>query len=215
MSILLIDYNRPVFQDFLLPAGNLREPARNSRRADILIITKCPASLSPADRKRFLEKLRPEKAQHIFFTTYAYGQPEAVFPARKKPAPVPTFRHLRKSHAGILLVTGIAEPRPLHQFLREFLQIQDTLFFPDHHHFDKKDLQYIVKRFQSVPGKEKYILVTEKDAMRLRELDMEGQLKKAWLYIPIEVKFLAKGEKPFCKRIMKFVRKASSKVRKE
>jgi len=211
LSVLLIDYNRPVFKDVLLPAGNLREPAVNCRRADIIIITKCPPNLSPGERKRFIEKLHREKRQHLYFTAYAYGQPESVFPGRKKHVSVPSFKHLRKSNAGILLVTGIAEPKPILQFLEEFLHIGDSVFFPDHHQFDKQDLQDISKRFQSIPGTEKYIVVTEKDAMRLRDLEMDEQLKRALLYIPVEVKFLAKGEKPFYKRILKIIKKASVK----
>jgi len=211
LSVLLIDYNRPVFRDFLLPAGDLREPAGNCRRADIIIITKCPANLSPGDRKRFIENLPYKKSQHLYFTTYAYGQPEAVFPGRKKPVHASSFRHLRKSHAGILMVTGIAEPKPLLQFLEEFLHIHDSILFPDHHPFNKQDLQSISKRFQSVPGAEKYIVVTEKDAMRLRDLEIDEHLKKAFLYIPVEVKFLAKGEKPFNKRVVKYIKKAYRK----
>lgn len=211
LSVLLIDYNRPVFQDVMLPAGNLREPAGNCRRADIIIITKCPANLSPRDRKRFIKELHHKKNQHLYFTTYDYGQPLEVFPGRKKHIQTSSFRHLRKSHAEILLVTGIAEPKPILQFLGEFLHVHDFIFFPDHHQFNERDLQSISKRFQSVPGAKKYILVTEKDAMRLRDLEMDEYLKKALLYIPIKVKFLAQGEKPFYKRVIKFIKKTSRK----
>ena len=81
------------------------------------------------------------------------------------------------------------------------------MFFADHHEFTNFDIQTISVRFHSIPAREKYVFVTEKDAVKLRELDMDEQLKKVFLYIPVEVQFLAKGEKSFYKRIDKFIKK--------
>jgi tetraacyldisaccharide 4'-kinase len=50
LSILLVDYNRPIFHDMLLPAGNLRESWHNAKRADIIIITKSPDHFSARER---------------------------------------------------------------------------------------------------------------------------------------------------------------------
>jgi tetraacyldisaccharide 4'-kinase len=209
LSILLVDYNRPVFDDCLLPAGNLREPWKNNKRADIIVVTKCPSSLLAFDRARFSEKLRLHLKQHLYFTSYAYGSPQPVFAHKKKKNEVITFKQLRKAHASVLLVTGIADPRPVLQFLQQNVHIKDSLFFPDHYEFKPQDLQRILNHFQSLPGTEKYIVVTEKDAVRLQELEPDEVLKKALLYVPVEVKFLAKGEKPFFKHIEKYIRKAS------
>jgi tetraacyldisaccharide 4'-kinase len=206
LSIVLVDYNRPVFNDFLLPAGNLREPWRNIRRSHIVIITKCPENLFPQEMAWFTQKLNLNREQELFFTTYSYGTPEAVFPA-KKSKDVPTFKHLRKSHAGILLVSGIANPQPLLQFLQKIVKVDHTMFFPDHHEFTNFDIHTISLRFHSIPSVEKYIIITEKDAVKLRELDMDEQLKKVFLYVPVEVQFLARGEKSFGKRIEKFIKR--------
>jgi tetraacyldisaccharide 4'-kinase len=208
LSILLVDYNRPVFHDVMLPAGNLREPWKNAKRADIIIVTKCPDHLPPNERTRFSEKLCLRPGQDLFFTAYSYASPMAVFPKKKRKHYDYSYKHLRKSRACILLVTGIANPGPILQFLEETISVQDTLFFPDHHEFNIHDLNLITKRFHAVSGAEKYILVTEKDAVRLRDLEMHDYLKKVFLYIPVEVKFLVKGEKPFYKRIDKFLRMA-------
>jgi tetraacyldisaccharide 4'-kinase len=78
------------------------------------------------------------------------------------------------------------------------------MFFPDHHEFTKADIQAISIRFHSIPATEKYIIVTEKDAVKLRELDMDAPFKRAFLFIPVEVQFLARGEKAFYKRIDKY-----------
>jgi tetraacyldisaccharide 4'-kinase len=208
LSLVLVDYNRPVFHDHLLPAGNLREPWKNSKRADMVVVTKCPDSLSPVERARFSEKLRLRPNQDLYYTAYSYGSPLAVFPHRKKKDNGQTFKQIRKSHAGILFVTGISDPRPVQRFLENTVHGFDSLLFPDHHSYDGNDLQLIASRFQSLPEIEKYILVTEKDAVKLREMVMEDYLKRALLFVPVEVKFLAKGEKPFFKRLEKYIRKA-------
>jgi len=208
-SILLIDHSRPVFRDVMLPAGNLREPARNSRRADVVIVTKCPPRLSHRKRARFTDQLHLNSRQELYFTSYSYGSPEPVYPEKKTKDTSLTFRHLKKSHAGILLVTGVADPRPFLMFLQESLHVHDSLFFPDHHPYDGGDLQQISDRFQALPGEERYILVTEKDAVRFRELETDDQLKTALYYIPVRVEFLYKGEKQFFKQVSRFIRKAS------
>ncbi len=207
LSIVLVDYNRPVFNDLLLPAGNLREPWKNIRRSHIVIVTKCPENLFPQEMTWFTRKLALQPEQELFFTTYAYGTPEPVFPAKKRKE-VPTFKQIRKSHAGILLVSGVANPQPVLQFLQKILKVQETLFFADHHEFTNFDIHSISLRFHSIPAIEKYIMVTEKDAVKIRELDMDEQLKKVFLYIPVEVQFLARGEKPFYKRIDKYIKRA-------
>lgn len=209
LSILLIDYNRPVFEDHILPAGNLREPWKNSKRADIILVTKCPAELLPKDRFRFAEKLHLHPRQSLHFTSYSYSSPLAVFP-RKKSNDLISFMQLRKSNPGILLVTAIANPLPVLQFLKETLHVDDNLFFADHHEFSSSDLQLISRRYHSIPGREKYIMVTEKDAVKLHEMEMDSILRKAFYYIPVEVTFLAKGEKLFFKRIKKNIKKAGS-----
>ena len=173
-----------------------------------MIVTKCPENLFPQEMTWFTQKLRLDNEQELFFTTYSYGTPEAVFPVKKRKE-VPTFKQLRKSHAGILLVSGIANPQPVLQFLQKIVKVHETMFFADHHEFTNFDIQTISARYHSIPANEKYVLVTEKDAVKLRELDVDEKLKKVFLCIPIEVQFLARGEKSFYKRIDKFINKNS------
>jgi tetraacyldisaccharide 4'-kinase len=209
LSILLTDYNRPFFNDFLLPAGNLREPRKNSERADIIIVTKCTAHLSPQLRADFIARLNPAHNQEIYFTRYTYGSILPVFPdKRSKPYAIP-YKLLHKSGMRIMLVTGIANPSPLKQFLQKIIQVSEEIIFPDHHYYSKQDLRQIKSKFRSIVAREKYIIVTEKDAVRIRELSIaDKDFKKAFYYIPVEVKFLAKGEKPFIKRIYRFTKNA-------
>jgi tetraacyldisaccharide 4'-kinase len=211
LSILLVDYTRPVFRDCLLPAGNLREPWKNSKRADIIVVTKCPVKMLRIEREQFETLLKLGPKQQLFFTTYSYEQPKPVFPRKKGGNEFLTYKQLRKNGAGIILVTGIANPLPVFHFLREILTVDDTLFFPDHHAFLPEDIQRIEDKLRSLDTIEKYILVTEKDAVRLRELDLGSRLKRSLYYIPVEIKFLTKGEKPFIKRIGRYLKKAGPK----
>ena len=172
----------------------------------MVIITKCPENLLHHEMAWFAEKLGLYNEQELFFTAYSYGTPEAVFPAKKR-KDTPAFKHLRKSHAGILLVSGIANPQPVLQFLQNIVKVSETMFFPDHHEFTNFDIHDISLRFHSIPAHEKYIMVTEKDAVKLRELDVDEQLKKVFLYVPVEVQFLARGEKSFYKRIERYIKK--------
>jgi tetraacyldisaccharide 4'-kinase len=166
LSILLVDYKRPVFNDIMLPAGNLREPWKNCRRAHILIVTKCPSNLSQSEKARFAEKLKPTVHHRVYFTGLAYGKPVPVFGDEHDTM---GYKHLKKSGAGLMLVTGIANPAPLIDFLQEILTVHDMLLFPDHHVFCQEDVNVLHERFRSLPGSEKYILVTAKDAVKLRE----------------------------------------------
>jgi tetraacyldisaccharide 4'-kinase len=209
LSILLVDYNRPIFHDMLLPAGNLRESWHNAKRADIIIITKCPDHLSARERSDFFTKLHPGPKQKVFFTCYTYGTPVPVFPCKHSRQDFGSYNYIRKSGAGIMLVTGIANPLPIRQFLEHNLHIDDELIFNDHHDYDLKDLQLIKIRFKTIELAEKCIIVTEKDAVRLRELDISDKsFRRSFYYIPVEVKFQAKGEKPFVKRVYKFLKKS-------
>jgi tetraacyldisaccharide 4'-kinase len=209
LSILLIDYNRPIFKDVLLPAGNLREPARNARRADIVLVTKCPERITIQERSDFITNLHLNQKQDVYFTHYTYGSPIPVFPDKHGMQDPISYRYLRKKNMGVLLVTGIAHPEPLKQFLEQHLRIDEEIRYSDHHPYDKKDIQFIKNRFKTIAQEEKCIIVTEKDAVRLREIDIpDKSFRKSWYYIPVEIKFQAKGEKPFIKSIYKYLKKA-------
>ncbi|MBN1789440.1 MAG: tetraacyldisaccharide 4'-kinase [Bacteroidales bacterium] len=208
ISILLVDYHRPIFHDILLPAGNLREPARNANRADIIIVTKCPDNFSGRDRSNFISRLNLQDRQAVYFTGYAYGSPIPVYPDRQGRQDPVSFKVLKKIKTRVMLVSGIANPAPLRQFLAHNLGIDDELVFTDHHDFDFKDIQRIKNRFKTLDSVEKCIIVTEKDAVRLREIKItDKRFRKSFYYVPVEVKFRTKGEKPFNKKIHKYLKK--------
>ncbi len=209
LSILIIDYNRPVFRDRLLPAGNLREPWRNAARADIFIISKCPSDIKVSERQAFRDKLKDFPGKPVFFTTYVYGEPVPVCKGKHKSKKhVITYKKLKEEKTCIFLVTGIANPKPLSDFLRQKLNLKDEMIFPDHHSYNEKDLAKIRRRWESSTNGKGYIFTTEKDATRFREIMIrDKQLKKHLYYVPVTVRFLAKGEKHFLRMIGRYLKK--------
>ncbi len=170
MSVLLVNYLRPVFSDFLLPAGNLREPAGNISRADAVIVTKCPAAISGIKMQDFITKLKTPKRIPVFFTTYSYGDPVFVFRGKGEKSAKITLSEMQEGKAGILMVTGIADPRPLKEYLSAITGVDDAVIFGDHHTFTEADIKKIAARYRGIAKDKKYIVCTEKDAVRLKGL---------------------------------------------
>ncbi|MBL0102356.1 MAG: tetraacyldisaccharide 4'-kinase [Bacteroidetes bacterium] len=205
MNILLVEYDSIFRQDYLLPAGNLREPRSSSKRADIIIVTKSPNILVPIEKKRILESLNPESHQSVFFSYLRYGEFNKVFGAQS-PMLMGASYYMEKRFT-ILLVTGIANPSGLIEYLRRHTDKLETLIFPDHHEFSSKDISKIQETFDNIANPSKIIVTTEKDAMRLRNPDLEASVQKLpFFFLPIEV-FIHQEEEKFNKMITDYVRK--------
>lgn len=197
LSILLIDYNRPLSSDYMLPYGELREKPSEKKRADIIIITKSPENISTDERKIITKNLKILPYQSLYFTSLKYGTPIPVFNKNITELNVP---HNRNS---ILLLTGIARPEEL----KKYLQSQqggatnvEHLKFPDHHIYSKKDIKNIIQKFNNIANKNKIIITTEKDAMRLQSFDEIINLPM--YYVPIEIEFHKEDKEKFNKQIM-------------
>lgn len=177
--ILLTKYNDLFVDDFLLPTGNLRESRRGAKRAKVIVVTKCPESLSKAAQEKIVRKLNPKPYQKVFFTTIAYDE-------NLKGTNELTIDDLEDKE--VLLVTGIANPTPLLSFLKEKKVNFKHLNFPDHHNFTQQDIENIKKSYEALASQQKIILTTEKDYMRL-----EGKIDPL-NYISIKSEFLNGGE---------------------
>ncbi len=204
LSILLVDSNRPVFEDKLLPAGLLREPLRGKERASVVLVTKCDPDMQPIDFRIYTNGLDLFPYQQLYFTTFDYDMVKPVFPD-KQPESI-LLDELRKKH--LFLVTGIASPAPLVDKLEHKTYNLYTKFFPDHHLFTKEDVESIRQMVQSVDDDNKIIITTEKDAMRFRALDfLDDELKKMIYYIPVRVSFVNDTERhAFNHKILEHVR---------
>ena len=204
LTILLVDSNRPVYEDRLLPAGSLREPLKGKERASIVLVTKCNPDMQPIDFRIYTNGLNLYAYQELYFTAVSYGMVKPVFPDYQEERFV--MDDLRKKH--VFLITGIATPAPLVEKLEHKTYNLHTLFFPDHHPFSADNIDTIRKMVQSVDDDDKIILTTEKDAVRFRTLSsLDEELKKRLYFIPIRVTFIDEKEKEsFNHKIIKHVR---------
>lgn len=197
-NIVLVDYNRPVHEDTLLPAGRLRENTAALKRADYIIVTKCPDSLQPIERRILSKHLKIKPYQQLFFTTLGYGPIRSLSSKAERITPTAT--------STILCVTGIAQPTPYTEHLKTFTPNITELRYSDHHNYTKKDIQHIENTFQQIKNKEKYIFTTEKDAVRLKACELPKELKRRIYYIPVVPLFL-QNEELFLNEISEYVRK--------
>lgn len=182
LNILLTEYNHPFTDDFLMPAGRLREWRSNYKRADIIIVSKCPPTLVEAEKEKWINKINPLPHQRLFFSYYAYGLPYYIFN--------PRFRGHLKDDIDILLVCAIARSEYLISYLEEQVNSIVLLEFEDHHYFTKQDMSAIRATYERMDSKRKVIITTEKDAMRLdlhREFLVEHKLPVYAL--PVQVQF--------------------------
>lgn len=185
-NIVLIDYSRPVYRDCLLPAGSLRETPNALRRADYLIVSKCPDSLPPIEKRIIQKHLKIKPYQQLFFTSMQYGAIQPLLPGGKVIFP--------NADSSLLCITGIARPGPYIDYLKKFTKDITEIRYPDHHDFSIKDIRYIQSEFDAIANPVKYIFTTEKDAVRLLAHDLPQELKEKIFYIPIEPVFLNKKE---------------------
>lgn len=180
LSILLTEYGDPYFRDFLLPAGDLRESRRAARRADLIVVTKCPPELSLTDQKKYSAQMPLKSGQRVFFSTIEYS------PVLKTAEADTVLRVESLAQRPVLAVTGIANPAPFIQKIKEINAEARHLSFRDHHDFTPADVQKIMKFWKSL-GEDALILTTEKDFVRLQGYT---ELQEMLYYWPIQTKIL-------------------------
>ncbi len=192
VSILLTEFSRPLFYDNMLPHGNLREPIQALGRADMVVVTKCPEQIKPMESRIFNKNLKTFPYQHLSFSKYAYGQLIPLFP--DKTNFIPYLDWLNNDDV-IYAISGIGNPRPFIRYLKSYNSTVKISIFPDHHNFSQKDIDFIHKRFISLDANNKFIVTTEKDAVRLMNLpNFPKELMPYIYYLPIEVDFLEVGD---------------------
>lgn len=201
LNIILTEYDNLYTRDFILPGGDLRDVRSSSKRADIIIVTKCKADLSAEEKNHIIAEINPQPHQNIYFTTIVYSKPYHLF----------SKQEIDVTHDyGILLVCGIANPRPLKEYLTKHADSYDMLRFADHHIFDTDDLKEIKLQYEKISSDKKIVLTTEKDAVRLEKFEKE--LMDFPIYVvPIEHLFLFNEEDTFKRIVTDFI-KSFSKI---
>jgi tetraacyldisaccharide 4'-kinase len=184
VSIVLVDYSRPTFKDHLMPMGRLRDLPERIAKADIIIVSKCPTYLDAWERSKWTEALKIRKDQHLFFTTIGYDQSQAVFPEGD-----PRYLYTQR----LILFSGIANDKPLRNYLSGTYKIVRHFDFPDHHSFSKSDITSIYNASRAFPTS--VVMTTEKDCQRIRDCKIiPDNLKQRMFYAPIKVNFFSEEE---------------------
>lgn len=187
--ILLTAYNDLFSNDYILPTGNLRESRSGAKRANVIVITKCPPNLSTEEQNKLRQKVKATDSQQVYFSAIQY---DTKMYSETDSRIVSTAIDTHK-----LLVAGIAKPQPFFDHLQD--GNDEELTFPDHHNFTENDIQTIQTKAKNRP-----IITTEKDFVRLK-----GKINPAQLfYLPIQSVFLSNGEN-FNKQITNYVEQST------
>ncbi len=207
INILLIDYHRQIANDRLLPAGHLREPVEGMKRADMVIITKCPRNMKPVEHRVVQKALNLYPYQQLFFTTIEYEplRPMYFGPERE-------LGSITKEE-NVLLLTGIALPEQIIYDMRPYFGNVAHVSFPDHHQFGSDDIRRINQAYRNMPYP-KIVVTTEKDSIRMIGMDgISDEIRHNIYILPIKVRFLMDQGEEFNNKILDYVRKNSGNGR--
>jgi tetraacyldisaccharide 4'-kinase len=195
LNVLLTDYNNRYTKDYFLPTGNLRDSISSATRAQIIVVTKCPITLTPEAANALEAELKILPSQTLFFTSLQYHTPYHWL--SKQPSAL-------SKGMSVLLVTGIANPTGLIDFVTQQVNHCESICFPDHHQFTTADIHQIQSRFNKMPWQEKIILTTEKD--RVRFLQHTTTLNDLPMLVqPIGITFLFNRKQDFNNLMINFI----------
>lgn len=205
-TILLTDYNRLMTRDKLLPAGRLREPVYYAEKANVIIVTKCPDGVTPLELRLLAKDIHAYPYQDLFYTSFRYGSLIPVFVENEEELSLKKLQN-----KDVLLVAGIANPRPFFKKVKRYVKKAETMQYPDHYQFTTKDIADMKSSLDGMSGKEKVVIVTEKDAARLRSMsNLDEDIKAILYYLPIRVSFVNEEDKKlFNNKIVDHVRENS------
>lgn len=185
ISILLTDYNHPFWKDCILPSGHLRDNKSAKKRADYIIVTKCPSQLPDLEKLEVIKKVNPEKNQKVFFSTISYG----------KPILLAGHATNLQSDSKVIGFSGIANPFKFKEYLQQNHNLARFLSFPDHHIFSQANLGALHEECNTFAAQSKIWITTEKDATRLKEMELPPDV--SIFYIPIKIELLNNTEETF------------------
>jgi tetraacyldisaccharide 4'-kinase len=180
VNLLLVDYNRPIDKDLPFPEGRMRERRHGAKRADAVIISKCPDGLSEDAQNDLVDRLKPYLRTDIsvFFTGIDYGKPIGL---------MNHVNFVKENFDSVILISGIAQAGLFVEYVTKFFGVLKHFDFPDHHDFSETDL-FTIQTFGNASGKKPFYLMTEKDAVKIRPLIANQSAD--FYFLPIEIKFL-------------------------
>jgi len=209
LSILLFDYNRLAEPRLLLPAGNLREPFSGRWRAQIIVVTKCPAILTDEEKSDAAQRIEPLPYQKVFYSHIAYQHLTTLSGE--------ITHWCVDIDMTVFLLTGIANPKPLVQHLSGYTSTIIHHNYPDHHPFTPKNIAKLAAEFSACKAQKKLVVTTEKDAQRLEQSWLNGALPGGdnlpVFVLPIKVEFLGDSGPDFDQLITDYVREHTTHYR--
>lgn len=196
MNILLTDCNNLFTRDFYLPTGDLRDLKSSYKRAQIIVVTKCNPSITSEEKQKIIKEINPQKGQQVFFTSIEYGEVYHILDRKTTSL---------TENTEVLLVSGIANPRPLEGLLEKYCKSYHIMPYSDHHIFTIDDLKDIGKKFSNLEAENKIILTTEKDAVRLVKFNTEIADWPIYV-IPVRHHFLFGEGEIFNQSVINYIR---------
>ena len=198
LNILLTDYYNLYSNSHLFPAGDLRDIKKAAKRADIIVVTKSPNVITPYYRRDVESKLKPLPHQKLFYSYIEYLD--------FKPFSKLSYNIDIKEAKTALLLCGIANTYSLEDYIKRKYNTISKVEFNDHHNFTEKDIDMIIEKYNSMIGKNKVIITTEKDAMRLAHSSFINKLDNIPVFtIPIKVKFHKEEGTSFNDEILNYI----------
>lgn len=189
LNLVLTEFNRPFFKDYMIPTGRLRGNKKEIKRAQVIVVTKTPTETNLQEMSTFKENI---SATETYFSSINYGTPKTFFLNKSK----------TQITNKIIVVTGIANPKPFLNYLVENHEIIEHFSFRDHHQFSTTDVNNIIEKSLKFGNGQLSIVCTEKDYVKLKKLTTD---KDPFFYIPISVKFLNNDQEKFDKKVLKYI----------
>ncbi len=183
-SILLTEYDHPFFEDYILPAGRLREARKNANRADVIVVTKCPDQVTESAEKSYLKQVGQytKSDTPVFFSKVVYQPPKLI------------FGQANQDFDEVFVFTGIANEHPFIEYAKQHYKIIGEQHFRDHYNYQVKDIEQIIEQYHALKSEKSVLLTTEKDMVRLLDDEFERLLGQVSVYyIPIEVEIIKNG----------------------
>lgn len=198
INILLMDFSCPIYEDYLLPMGRLRDRRSQLSRAQMVIVTKCPGDLKPLDYRIITKRLDLYPYQSLFFTNSVSEKPVPLYRRYNQPP--------LKPGAPVVALSGIANPTKFLENLHENYDVREIFTFGDHHTFKMKDIYRVEEKLKELP-EETVVVITEKDAVRLmNSRKMSDDIKRRLYFVSIRVEFLENKECDFRRQLDQYVR---------
>lgn len=193
LSILLTEYSNPFYNDHLLPYGRLREARAGARRADVIIVTKCPQQLTDDEAMSIEKSIRSYSDKPVFFSKIRYGEPVS-------------FGKDSVLSKKIILVSAIANAHILESYVSKAYILVKHFAFRDHYVITDAELRDFSAILKKYPEGEVSILTTEKDMVKLQREELKSHISRLPIfYLPIETEFIRNG-KDFDTLVLSFVR---------